>query len=52
MMKSAPPLTVVAATVAGFDLDVWIKIATIIYVVLQIAHLLFVRSWRNKKGDE
>jgi uncharacterized membrane protein len=39
--KSIPPVTIAAATVSGWTLNDWVLVATLVYVVLQIAHLLY-----------
>lgn len=40
--KAVPPILVTGAiTVGGYDLDTWVKLLTIVYIVLQICFLLF-----------
>jgi hypothetical protein len=52
-MKAAPPVTVAGATVAGIQVNDLILWATLVYVVLQIAFLLY--RWHKmhttKKGE-
>lgn len=52
--KATPPITVVGATVAGFPLNDLVLAATLVYVVLQTAFLLY--KWRRlaiqSKNDE
>jgi hypothetical protein len=51
--KAAPPVTVAGATIAGMQVNDLILWATLVYVVLQIAFLLY--RWHKmhttKKGD-
>lgn len=51
-LRSAPPITVSAASFMGLGLDEWMYIATIAYTVLQGAYLLY--KWRrtHKKDKE
>lgn len=49
-LKSAPPVVVgLIASVAQLTLPDWVAIVTIVYVVLQSAHLLWkwFREWRG-----
>lgn len=39
--KLAPPAVVTTASVAGITLENWVYLVTIVYVVLQIAFLLY-----------
>ena len=45
--KAIPPVAVVAATASGMTLNDWVLVVTLIYLVLQIAHLLF--KWYRGK---
>lgn len=50
-VKSAPPVTIVGIeTLSSLTLDDWVKIATLLYVVLQAAFLLHdrLRKWGAK----
>lgn len=50
-MKAAPPVTVAGATIAGIQVNDLILWATLVYVVLQIAFLLY--RWRKMHtGDK
>lgn len=45
--KSAPPLAVVAAVESGaFNMSFWVGAATLVYVVLQGAYLVW--KWRRE----
>lgn len=49
-LKTAPPVAVsLAARIAHLSLADWVAVATLIYVVLQSAHLLWkwFREWRD-----
>jgi hypothetical protein len=50
-VKAAPPITVAGATVAGVPVNELILWATLVYLVLQIAFLVY-RWWRLHKGDD
>lgn len=39
--KSAPPLAIVAGTLGGLSLNEWVMIATLIYIGLQAAWLIY-----------
>lgn len=39
--KASPPIMVSGAAVAGFSLQDWVLIATLVYTVLQIALLVY-----------
>ncbi len=41
LAKAAPPISVGAYTLAGFTLNDWLTIATICYVVAQLAFLIY-----------
>lgn len=49
-MKAAPPVTVAGATVAGIQVNDLILWATLVYVVLQIAFLLY--RWHKMHTSE
>lgn len=52
-VKAAPPIAVVSAIVTGTELDWWIKILTIIYIIVQIAFLVRRdRRAKNKDNEE
>lgn len=49
--KATPPASVTAwAWINGLTLDKWVAIATLVYIALQAAHLLWkwYRDWRRK----
>lgn len=47
LAKAAPPVTVTSwAWLNGLTLDKWVAIATLIYIVLQAAHLVW-KWWRE-----
>jgi len=50
--KSSPPIAVTAAMLAGIPLEKWVAIATLAYIALQAAYLLWkwAREVRAKKG--
>lgn len=50
--KAAPPVVVTAwITMVTSDIDLWIKVLTLVYLVLQVAW--FVRKhWSRKKDEE
>ena len=50
--KSTPRVLVTAWLTAGGDMDFWIKVLTVVFLVLQIAYLVFAKPWKNKKGTE
>ena len=43
-LRTAPPITVSAASVFGLGLEDWMYIATIVYTVLQVSYLAY--HWR------
>jgi uncharacterized membrane protein len=48
-LKAAPPVTVTAAAaVTGWDLNHWVAIGTLVYIVLQCAHLIW-KWWRQAR---
>jgi hypothetical protein len=48
--KSAPPVAVTGAMIAGMSISDWVAILTGLYVLLQIA-LLLRKEWREKRGE-
>ena len=52
--KAGPPVTVTALSAFGIPLEQWVFVATLIYVVLQIALLVykFARDLRGKGGRD
>lgn len=44
-IKSAPPMAVLTATAAGFTLQEWVYIATLAYIGLQAAWLMW-KWWK------
>lgn len=50
--KVSPPLAVSAGAIAGFSLQDWVLIATLVYTVLQTAFLVykFVRDRLAERG--
>lgn len=44
--KSAPPVAVMAAAIAGLTLQEWVFVVTIVYVVLQAGYLAW--KWRRE----
>lgn len=46
--KSAPPVAVTGAMIAGMSISDWVAILTGLYVLLQIAVLLR-KEWREKR---
>jgi hypothetical protein len=44
--KATPPLGVVAATLAGIDLQTWVYVAALVYTGLQGAYLIW--KWRRE----
>lgn len=49
--KASPPLAVTSAAVVGLTLSEWVMVCTIIYTILQAAHLIykFIREYHG--GD-
>lgn len=47
-VKSAPPVAVTGAMIAGMSISDWVAILTGLYVLLQIA-LLLRKEWRDKR---
>lgn len=50
-LKTAPPVSVAGATVAGASLDEWVLILTAVYTVLQLAYFLRKRYKEYKDGS-
>jgi hypothetical protein len=50
-IKSAPPMAVVGASVAGWGVQEWMYFATTVYVVAQLGYLVWKwhREWKAKK---
>lgn len=48
--KAAPPVAYVGVSLAGISLPDWVAIATLVYVVLQAAHLVW--RWRRAAQRE
>lgn len=53
-MKAAPPIGAVTLTVAGFGLNEWVLLATLAYILLQAAYLLWkwARDWKRAQAPE
>jgi hypothetical protein len=49
-IKAAPPIAVVGAIFTGAELDLWVKLLTIIYIVVQI--VILVRKDRRAKQEK
>lgn len=49
--KAAPPLAVAGASVSGWGVQEWMYAATFVYVVAQLAYLLWKwhREWRGRR---
>ncbi|GAA5075561.1 hypothetical protein [Lysobacter panacisoli] len=47
-IKSAPPIAVVGASVAGWGVQEWMYFTTTVYVVAQLGYLLW-KWWREAK---
>ena len=50
-VKSAPPVVVTGTAIAGMSLSDWVTVLTGIYVLLQIAVLLY-KFVRERRADE
>lgn len=52
--KAMPPVAVSSFTAAGMTLEQWVLVATLIYTVLQAAHLVykFVRDRRREAAGD
>lgn len=48
--KATPALAVSGATMAGVSLDTWVMGATLLYLVLQIAYLIW-KFFRERSGQ-
>lgn len=49
-VKSAPPVAVTGAMIAGMTLSDWVTVLTGVYVLLQIAVLL-LKAWRERRAE-
>ena len=49
--KSAPPVAVTSAVIAGYSINEWVAILTGLYVLLQIA-VLVRKEWRESKARQ
>lgn len=50
--KATPPVAVTGAlTVLGMNLDTWVKVATLTYIVLQAAILIYNTYRKSKRRD-
>lgn len=52
LAKSSPPVAIGGATAAGFTLQDWVMILTMIYVVLQILYLGFKFARDLRRGEK
>lgn len=50
-LKTAPPVSVAGATIAGATLSDWVLVLTALYTVLQLAYFLRVRYKEYKNGS-
>lgn len=50
--KAAPPVTVAGATIAGMQINDLILWATLVYLILQIAFLLYRWHKMHKGGED
>lgn len=50
--KAAPPVTVAGATIAGMQINDLILWATLVYLILQIAFLLYRWHKMHKNGED
>lgn len=50
-LKSAPPVSIVGATVAGVSLEEWVLVLTALYTLLQLAYFLRKRYKEYKDGS-
>ena len=51
-LRTAPPITVSAASVFGLGLEDWMYIATIVYTVLQVSYLAYRWRLSHKKQEK
>jgi hypothetical protein len=49
-VKSSPPVVVTAAAAAGMPLQSWVAIATLVYVMLQTAYLIWKWARDLRRG--
>lgn len=47
--KAAPPVTVGAMTIFGYQLSDWVLIATLVYTLLQTFFLVRDKYWRYRR---
>lgn len=54
VVKLSPPIAVVTAGIAGVPLQSWVYVSTILYALLQSAHLVYkwVSDWRAAHADK
>ena len=50
LTKMTPPVTIGMADYFGFSIQDWMYIATILYIILQAAVLIY-KTFLNKKGE-
>lgn len=49
--KATPPLAVAGASLAGMGLQEWVFALTIVYLALQIAHLIWKFFREGRRGE-
>jgi hypothetical protein len=47
-VKATPPLTVAGLAFAGVSLQDWVLLLTVVYLILQIAFLVYDKLLKNK----
>ncbi|HEY5801852.1 MAG TPA: hypothetical protein VIT92_16645 [Burkholderiaceae bacterium] len=49
--KTAPPLTVIGATMMGVPVEKWVQWVTLVYVLVMLGHKLWTwhRQWKAGK---
>jgi len=50
-LKSAPPVSVVGATVIGVSLEEWVLVLTALYTLFQLVYFLRARYKEYKNGS-
>lgn len=52
--KATPAIAVASATLMGYALDHWVLVLTVLYLLLQIGHLVWrwMREWTRGKDDD
>lgn len=50
-LKSAPPISVAGATIAGISLQEWVLVLTAVYTLLQLAYFLRKRYKEYQDGS-